>query len=119
MAHSIMEKSAPIEVQGRELRLSNLDRILFPANGFTKAQVIDFYIRISKYILPHLKNRPLTLKLYPKGVESPPHYHHDAPAHTPSWIQIADVRRKSGGSQIHFILVNDLPSLEKIGNKRE
>jgi len=106
-----MEKSAPIEVQGRELRLSNLDRILFPANGFTKAQVIDFYIRISKYILPHLKNRPLTLKLYPKGVESPPHYHHDAPAHTPSWIQIADVRRKNGGSEIHFILVNDLPSL--------
>jgi bifunctional non-homologous end joining protein LigD len=57
-----------IDIQGKQLKLSNLEKVLYPAAGFTKGQVIDYYVRIAPVLLPHLKNRPLTLKRYPEGV---------------------------------------------------
>ena len=60
----------PVEIDGRRLELSNLDKVLYPAEGFTKAQVIDYYTRIAPVMLPHLAGRPLTLKRYPNGVET-------------------------------------------------
>ena len=59
-----------LRVGNRTLEVSNLDKVLYPAAGFTKAQVIDYYIRIARVLLPHLKDRPLTLKRYPNGVEA-------------------------------------------------
>ena len=58
-----------VEVEGRRLSLSNLDKVMYPATGFTKGQVIDYYTRVAPVLLPHLRGRPLTLKRYPDGVE--------------------------------------------------
>jgi bifunctional non-homologous end joining protein LigD len=104
-------KKVPLKVAGREMQVSNLDQVLFPRSGFTKGDVINYYIKASKLILPHLRNRPLTLKLYYHGVEAPADYEKDAPAYTPDWVKRAPIWRKSGESQIHFVLVNDLPTL--------
>jgi bifunctional non-homologous end joining protein LigD len=98
-----------LEVDGRKVPVSNLDKPLYP--GFTKAQAIDFYIRISPYLLPHLKNRPVTMKRYPDGVEGPHFYEKDAPKFTPPWVPTFNVPRRAGGRDIRYILINDLPAL--------
>ena len=103
-----------LEVEGREVTLSNLDKVMYPATGFTKGQVIDYYVNVSKYALPHLKNRPLTLKRYPEGVTGEFFYEKNAPRFTPDWIKRAQVARKNtekNGGQINYVLLNDLPSL--------
>jgi bifunctional non-homologous end joining protein LigD len=64
-----MSKKTEIEVAGKKLMVSNLDKVLYPETGFTKGQVIDYYIRIAPVLLPHLKKRPITLKRYPEGVD--------------------------------------------------
>src|SRR5690349_3754469 len=69
-AVSAARKKHQIEIEGRDVALSNLDKVLYPS-GFTKGQVIDFYIRIADYVLPHLKDRPITLKRYPDGINAP------------------------------------------------
>ncbi len=98
-----------IEVQGTKIALSNLDKLLYP--NFTKAQIIDFYIRISRYLLPHLKDRPVTMKRYPEGVERAHFYEKDAPKFTPPWVRTFDVPRRMGGRDIRYIVIDDLPTL--------
>jgi bifunctional non-homologous end joining protein LigD len=100
-----------LNVEGRDVSVSNLDKVLYPAQGFTKAQVIDYYIRVAPYLLPHLKNRPVTLKRYPNGVRGEHFYEKDAPSFTPDWVQTFGVPRRTGGSDINYILINDLPTL--------
>ena len=63
-----MPKDTVVEIQGRHLKLSNLDKVLYPDVGFTKGQVVDYYVRIAPVLLPHLEGRPLTMKRYPNGV---------------------------------------------------
>jgi len=105
------KERVPITVAGKKMYVSNIDQVLFPECGFTKREVIDYYIRISSVILPHLKNRPLTLKLYYHGVNAPADYEKNAPSYTPEWVKRAPIWRKSGESRIHYVLVNDLPTL--------
>jgi bifunctional non-homologous end joining protein LigD len=99
-----------LEVGGRELPLSNLEKPMFPS-GFTKGQAIDFYIKISDYLLPHLKNRPVTLKRYPDGVTAKYFYEKDAPKYTPKWVTRFPVPRRSGASDICYVLINNLATL--------
>jgi bifunctional non-homologous end joining protein LigD len=99
-----------LEVEGRGVAVSNLDKVLYPS-GFTKGQVIDFYIKISDYLLPHLQDRPVTLKRYPDGVKAAHFYEKDAPRFTPEWVRTFAVPRRSGESHIHYVLIDDLPSL--------
>ncbi|GAB1821371.1 non-homologous end-joining DNA ligase [Herbidospora sp. RD11066] len=104
----------PVRVEGRDLVLSNLDKVLFPEAGFTKAEVIDYYTRVAPYLLPHLKGRPLTVKRYPNGVGGAFFFEKNAPRHTPSWIR--RVRLPVPGSTkdretIDFAIVDDLPTL--------
>ncbi len=73
-----------MEVEGRELRLSNLDKVLYPATGFTKGQVIDYYTRVAPVLLPHLRGRALTLKRYPNGVDESYFYEKQKPCTRPS-----------------------------------
>src|SRR4051812_28292471 len=90
------------------------DKIMFPAIFFKKGQVVEYYSAVGPLILPHLKNRPLTLKLYPNGVAGKHIYLKNAPSHTPPWVKTFAIERKDkskGGSQIDFILVNDLQTL--------
>ena len=78
-----MSKKAQLIVEGKKLAVSNLNKVLYPKAGFTKGQVIDYYIRIAPVLLPHLKDRPLTMKRYPNGVDQPFFYEKNCPAHRP------------------------------------
>lgn len=110
-------KTEHVTVGRRRIELSNLDKLLYPGTRFTKAKVIDYYIKISRYLLPHLKNRPVTLKRFPEGVFGEAFYEKDAPAFTPSWVKTVPVpRRETAGRDIRYILVNDLPTLVWIAN---
>jgi bifunctional non-homologous end joining protein LigD len=104
-----VSQKTEIKVEGRTLQLSNLEKVMYPATGFTKSQVIDYYIRISSVLLPHLKNRPLTMKRYPDGIEGNLFYEKNAPVHTPEWVQTSNVH--SSKKIIRFVMVNDLPTL--------
>ena len=110
-------KRNQITVNGRSIVVSNLDTVLFPGYKFTKAHVIYYYIRISKYLLPHLRNRPVTLKRFPNGVFGEFFYEKDAPAFTPEWVKTFPVpRRETAGPDIRYVVVNDLPTLVWLAN---
>src|SRR5216684_4862839 len=105
-----------VEVQGRKLSLTNLDKVLYPATGFTKGQVVDYYVRIAPVLVPHLAVRPLTMKRYPGGVDQEYFFEKNAPMHRPDWIKTVPVWSESNHRTINFILANDLPTLVWIAN---
>lgn len=107
----MVKKRQLVDVDGRELALSNLEKVYFPESGFTKGQVIGFYSAIAATILPHLHNRPLTLKRYPEGINGEHFYEKNAPAHTPEWVERCTVARSEGGGDIRYILCNDRATL--------
>lgn len=110
-------KTEQLTVGRRRVAVSNLDKILYPGTKFTKARVIDYYIGVSKYLLPHLKDRPVTLKRFPDGVFGESFYEKDAPAFTPEWVKTVPVpRRETPGPDIRYILINDLPTLVWLAN---
>jgi bifunctional non-homologous end joining protein LigD len=98
-----------VEVEGKTLRLSNLDKVLYPKAGFTKGQVIDYYTRVSPALLPHLRDRPLTLKRYPNGVEGDHFYEKNCPSHRPEWVRTVPVMARS--RTINYCVVDDLATL--------
>ncbi len=100
-----------IEIQGRTIRLSNLEKVLYPEAGFTKAQVIEYYLRIAPVLLPHLKDRPLTMKRYPEGVNAGHFYEKNCPKHRPEWVQTAPIWSEGHGRWQHYCMANDLPTL--------
>ena len=100
-----------LDIDGRKVRVTNLKKVLYPATGFTKAQVIDYYARIADVLLPHLLRRPITLKRYPDGVEGEFFYEKQAPAHRPPWLKTAPVWSDTRGDEIDYCLLNDRPSL--------
>ncbi|MEU8245437.1 non-homologous end-joining DNA ligase [Nonomuraea sp. NPDC048916] len=114
-----MSTKIPVRVDGRELVLSNLDKVLYPADGFAKAEVIDYYSRVAPVLLPHLAGRPLTVKRYPNGVEGGSFFEKNAPRHTPAWVR--KVRLPVPGStknreSIEYAVVDDLPTLVYYAN---
>ena len=111
-----MRHVSELEVAGKRLTVSNLDKVLYPKAGFTKAHVIDYLIKISPVLLPHLKNRPLTLKRYPNGVEREYFYEKQCPSHRPEWMDTAKVWSEGNQYDIHFCMVNALPALVWLGN---
>jgi bifunctional non-homologous end joining protein LigD len=100
-----------VEVEGRRLELSNLDKVFYPATGFTKGQIIDYYTRIAPVLLPHLRGRPLTLKRYPDGVDGPFFYEKRCPKHRPRWVKTEKVWSEGNGEFIDFCLAEDVPTL--------
>lgn len=104
-----------VEIAGRRLSLSNLEKDLYPSYGFTKAHVLDYYRRISKFILPHLKNRALTLKRYPDGVEKDFFFEKRCPSHHPSWVKTEEILRDDE-ERMTVCLVNDLGTLMWVEN---
>ena len=103
--------SLSVKIGNKKLALSNIDKVLYPETGFTKGQVIDFYSRVAPYIMPHIENRPITLKRYPNGVRGKHFYEKNAPSFTPAWIKTYRVQRSSNESMINYVLINDLPTL--------
>src|ERR1043166_766452 len=104
-------KESELFVGGKTLTVSNLDKIFYPRVGFTKGQVIDYYVRISKWLLPHLKDRALTLKRYPNGVEGEFFYEKRCPTYRPKWLKTAKIWSEGNQADIYFCMANDLPSL--------
>jgi bifunctional non-homologous end joining protein LigD len=101
-----------LTVKGRTLSVSNLDKVLYPKTGFTKGQVIDYYIKVSPALLPHLKDRPITLKRYPEGVEGFFFYEKQCPPHRPAWIKTTAVpAERREAKRIDYCVMNDLPAL--------
>jgi bifunctional non-homologous end joining protein LigD len=105
-----------VDVDGRKLSLTNLDKVLYPAAGFTKGQVIDYYVRIAPVLVPHLAGRPLTMKRYPGGVDQEYFFEKNAPMHRPDWVKTAPIFSGSNRRTIHYILADDLATLVWIAN---
>jgi bifunctional non-homologous end joining protein LigD len=104
-----------IDLAGKRLSLSNLEKVLYPSCGFTKAHVQEYYRRIASFILPHLQGRALTLKRYPEGVDRPFFFEKRCPSHRPPWVETAEISR-SDGEQMTVCLVNNLETLLWVAN---
>jgi bifunctional non-homologous end joining protein LigD len=106
-----------VRIGGHTLSLSSLDKVLYPGKRFTKAKVIDYYVRVAPFLLPHLKNRPVTLKRFPEGVYGEFFYEKDAPSFTPKWVKTFAVPRKNNTDPpIRYILINNLATLVWLAN---
>jgi len=105
-----------VDVQGRKLTLTNLDKVLYPATGFTKGELIDYYVRVAPVLVPHLAGRPLTMKRYPGGVDQEFFFEKNAPKHRPDWVKTAPVWSEGNNRNVNYLLANDLPTLVWIAN---
>jgi bifunctional non-homologous end joining protein LigD len=103
-------KRQEVDIDGRRLSLSNLDKVLYPEAGFAKGHVIDYYTRVSPVLLPHLRGRALTLKRYPNGVDGGHFYEKQCPSHRPDWVETSLI------GDINFCMANDLPTLVWLAN---
>ena len=110
-AEPVSKTKAALAVEGRDLTVSNLGKVLYPKAGFTKGDLIDAYARLAEVVLPHLRGRPVTLKRYPDGVEGKHFYEKRCPKHRPDWLATARVWSDSHEGEIDFCLLEDLPSL--------
>lgn len=107
----VMSEKSQLEVEGKKLAVSNLNKVLYPKVGFTKGQVIDYYIRIAPVLLPHLRDRPLTMKRYPNGVDKEFFYEKNCPSHRPKWVKTAKVWSEGNNRIMDYCLAQDLPTL--------
>ncbi len=108
--------SVEVEVGGRQLKLSNFDKVLYPEAGFTKGQVIDYYTRIAPALLPHLHQRALTLKRYPNGVEGQFFYEKNCPKHRPPWVETLSVWSARNKADVNYCLIDELAGLVWVAN---
>jgi bifunctional non-homologous end joining protein LigD len=103
-----------VEVEGRRLSISNLDKVLYPEVGFTKGEVIDYYTRIAPVLLPHLRDRPLTLKRYPDGVDGGVFFQKNRPQGTPPWVRTVELPSPGSSKRrdtVDYTVTCDLPTL--------
>jgi bifunctional non-homologous end joining protein LigD len=113
---TLSPSTVEVVVEGKKLKLSNLDKVLYPKAGFTKGQVIDYYTRIAPAVLPHLRNRTLTLKRYPNGVDQPYFYEKQSPKHRPDWVPTQAVWSEGNSRNVDYTICNDLPTLVWLAN---
>ncbi len=114
-----MTKPMHVEIEGHDLRLSNLQKVLYPQAGFTKAQVIDYYSRVARFMLPHLRARPLTLKRYPGGVDESFFYEKQCPSHHPDWVPTQSVPSEGShrqSKQVDYCMIDSVASLVWVAN---
>jgi bifunctional non-homologous end joining protein LigD len=102
--------SSVVDVDGRRLRVSNLDKVLWPAAGFTKGEMLDYYVRAAPALLPYLAGRPITLRRFPDGLDAAGWYQNDCPPGRPAWVRTETVVWPSGRTW-EFCAVDDLPTL--------
>jgi len=105
-----------VDIQGRHIKLSNLEKVLYPAVGFTKQQVIDYYARIAPVMIPHLAGRALTRKRYPDGVDGEPFFEKNAPMHKPDWVKTVPIWSGRNRRTVNYVLADDLPTLVWLAN---
>jgi bifunctional non-homologous end joining protein LigD len=108
-----------VDVEGRPLELSNLDKVLYPAVGFTKGEVIDYYTRVAPVLLPHLADRPLTRIRFPNGAGEKSFFEKNKPAATPDWVRVETLPApgsSKGRDTIDYVVADDLPTLVWLAN---
>ena len=108
------------DVDGRHLPLSNLGKVLYPASGFTKGAVLDYYSRVAAVMLPHVQDRPVTFRRFPDGVSGKSFVEKHVPSHAPDWIRTVSVPSSGGGGwgredtpagDVEYAVIDDRPSL--------
>ena len=99
-----------------QIEISNPEKIFYPGGKFTKGDVVEYYRKVSSFLLPHLRNRPVTLKRFPNGVFGEFFYEKNAPGFTPDWVKTFPVPRHEGGPDIRYILINDVRTLAWAAN---
>lgn len=109
------KSTSELVIDGKKLSLSNLNKVLYPKTGFTKQDVIAYYIKIAPYLLPHLKDRALTMKRYPEGVDKFFFYERHCPSYRPSWVKTVQVQSKTQG-KIKYCTINNLSTLVWMAN---
>jgi bifunctional non-homologous end joining protein LigD len=108
-----------VDVEGRRLGLTNLDKVLYPDTGTTKAEVIDYYTRLAPVLLPHLAGRPLTRKRWPDGVEAESFFEKNAPRGTPDWVRTVELPSPGssrGSETVTYVVCDELPTLVWLAN---
>ena len=108
-----------VTVDGRDLRITNLDKPMYPAVGFTKGEVIDYYTRIAPVMLPHLRDRAVTRIRYPDGVDGPHFFEKNRPGGTPDWVRLATLPvpgSTKSRETVDFVVVDDLATLVWLAN---
>ena len=113
---NMAKQESTVEIAGRQIKLSNLEKVLYPKAGFTKGQVVDYMVRIAPVLLPHLAGRPLTLKRYPEGVEGIFFYEKNCPKHKPDWVKTAKVWSEGNNRFMYYCVVDELPTLVWLAN---
>ncbi len=104
-------KASIVEIEGKQLKLSNLDKVLYPEVGFTKADVTNYYVQVAPALLPHLRDRPLTMKRYPEGVTGFFFYEKNCPTHRPEWVKTVPVWSEGNQRWMQYCVINDLATL--------
>lgn len=106
-----MATRSAIRVGRRTVAVSNLDKVLFPGSGFTKGEVLTYYSDMAEAILPHLRNRPLTLLRMPDGYGGGQFYERNVPSHAPEWVKTVAVPKSEGVGETRYVLCNDAATL--------
>lgn len=108
-----MASSRTVEVDGRELKLTNLDKVLYPKAGFSKGEMVDYYARVADAMVPHLSGRAVTLRRFPEGVEDldTAFFEKRCPKHRPSWVKTTSVRAGPNAGNIDFCVCDGRPTL--------
>src|SRR4051794_35655227 len=110
-----MATRQPLEIDGRELSLSNLDKVLYPGAGFRKVDIIDYYRRIAPVMLPHLAGRPPTLVRAPDGPDGPRFFEKNCPSHHPAWVEIAPAGMEASG-RTRGCIIDEMAALVWLAN---
>lgn len=106
-----------VTIQSREFALSNLDKVLWPEDGYTKGEMINYYVRIAPYLIPHLSQRPLVLTRYPNGISGKSFYQKNAPDYLPEWISTYPWYSSDSDRVINFILAEETATLAWLANQ--
>jgi bifunctional non-homologous end joining protein LigD len=109
-------KSTTVHIDDRRISLSNLDKVLYPETGFTKGQLINYYVQLADTILPHITNRPITLKRYPEGVDKDYFYEKQCPSHKPDWMPAAHLWSRHNEGYIDYCLIDTVSALVWLAN---
>jgi bifunctional non-homologous end joining protein LigD len=111
------DERVTVTIEGRELSLSNLAKPMYPATGFAKGELLDYYAKIAPVMLPHLRARPVTVKRFPNGVEASGFIEKNVPKHAPEWIRTVVLERKAKGADTNeYAVIDDLASLVFFAN---
>src|ERR1041384_1435483 len=106
-----MADTVELKIGTRRIAITNPDKVFYNGGKFTKLDVVNYYLNVAPFLLPHFRNRPVTLKRYPNGIHGEVFYEKDAPGFTPSWVKTFPVPRREGGPDIQYVLINDRPTL--------